>query len=243
MISLRALVPFLCSLFCWVALAPDAAAAPSAGGSFSTNKGASGKSSGFELPEMVVGGNAISAQLPLQFGIVGYLPKARFAFQYDRQIRRSHWVHVGVAMVFDHAGYKNFRMDNCGLTSDGLCDKGGVLGIDVFAGYTYKFFIQDKPYIVPFVRGSLGYQFFALPKIGNGDGDRRQSRTKSWTLNVKPGGGVRVFLFSDFGVGADINLPIGFLVHTDVPEGGSRRRKGGFLLGIEVLPLVAEYRF
>lgn len=233
-------------LFCLLAVPSLAQAAPSAGGSISTNGGAKGKSSGgsFEWPELVYGGNAISAQLPLQFGILGYLPKARFAFQYDRQIRRAHWAHIGAALVFDRAGFQNFRMDDCGLSAtSGVCGKGGVVGVDIYGGYTYKFFLQDRPWLVPFLRGSIGWSYFALPKVGGGDGNRQQTRTRSWTLNLKPGGGVRVFLFSEFGVGADINLPIGFLVHRDVPEGGSPDNSGEFLLGIEVLPLVAEYRF
>lgn len=232
-------------LFCLLAAPSLAHAAPSASGSVSTQGGGKGKSSGgrYDWPELVYGGNAISAQLPLQFGILGYLPKARFAFQYDRQLRRAHWIHGGVALVFDRGGFRNFRMNDCGLSASGVCGKGGVVGVDVFAGYTYKFFLQERPWLVPFLRGSLGWSYFALPKVGGGDGNRQQTRTGSWTLNVKPGGGIRVFLFPEFGVGADINLPLGFLIHRDVPEGGSPDRSGEFLLGIEVLPLVAEYRF
>ncbi|MGH1345169.1 MAG: hypothetical protein ACRBN8_26645 [Nannocystales bacterium] len=245
MTVLRSLATVASLLFCLLAVPSLAHAAPGASGSISTKNGAkgSGKGGDFEWPELVYGGNAISAQLPLQFGILGYLPKARFAFQYDRQIRRSHWVHIGAALVFDRADWKNFRMNDCGLSQQGACGKGGVVGVDIYAGYTHKFFLQDRPWLVPFLRGSLGWSMFALPKVRGDDSTRQQSRTRSWTLNVKPGGGVRVFLFSEFAVGSDINLPIGFLVHRDVPEGGSEDSSGEFLLGIEVLPLVAEYRF
>lgn len=243
---IRTLTSIATLLICLLAAPSLAGAAPSASGSISTDRGAKGSSSrgSYDWPELVYGGNAISAQLPLQFGILGYLPKARFAFQYDRQIRRSHWAHVGAALMFDRGDWKNFRMDACGLSaSSGVCNKGGVVGVDLFAGYTYKFFLQERPWLVPFLRGSIGWSYFALPKVGGGDGNRQQTRTRSWTLNLRPGGGVRVFLFAEFGVGADINLPIGFLVHRDVPEGGSADNSGEFLLGIEVLPLVAEYRF
>jgi hypothetical protein len=54
---------------------------------------------------------------------------------------------------------------------------------------------------------------------------------------------VRLFLMQDLAVGADINLPLGFLVHTDVPVGGDKDRSAAFLLGIEILPLIVEYRF
>lgn len=245
MAVLRTLATVASLLFCLLAAPSLAHAGPAASGSISTDGGAKGSSSGgsYDWPELVYGGNAISAQLPLQFGILGYLPKARFAFQYDRQIRRAHWAHIGAALVFDRGDWKNFRMDNCGLSASGACGKGGVVGVDIFAGYTYKFFLQERPWLVPFLRGSVGWSMFALPKVRGNDSNRQQSRTRSWTLNLKPGGGVRVFLFSEFGVGADINLPIGFLIHRDVPEGGSADSSGEFLLGIEVLPLVAEYRF
>lgn len=198
----------------------------------------------FELPVVVVGGNAISAQLPVQFGMVGYLPKARFAFQYDRQLLRQHWIQVGVALVFDRAGFENFRMDRCGLEAvPGACGKGGVVGFDVYAGYSHKFLIKKYPFLVPIVRGNIGFTYFALPKVGGGDGDRLQSRIHSWTLNLRPGGGLRVFLFSYLALGVDVNLPIGFLIHTDRPLNGERDRSGAFLLGIEVLPLLVEYRF
>lgn len=233
-------------------LPPRVRAAPAGGGvSVSTDKGASadGRGGGYEWPEVVISGNAISFLSPFQIGAVGYLPKARFAFQYDRQIRRQHWVHIGAAFLADRGGFDNFRMDSCGLTDNagnnlsGVCGKGSVLGYDLYAGYTYRFFLQHNPHIVPFVRGSVGFSWWKLPAIRGGDGSREQSRTKSWTLNVRPGGGVRLFLLPNLGVGGDINIPIGFLVHTDVPSGGSEDKEGGFLLGFEIMPLVAEFRF
>jgi hypothetical protein len=230
-------------------LAPESGSSGSA--SFSTKNGGSAKGNGkkFEWPELVVSGNAISFLAPLQIGIAGYLPKARFAFQYDRQIRKSHWIHVGAAFVADRGGFENFRMDSCGLENaaganpSGACDKGGVFGFDLYAGYDYKFYLEKHPYVVPIVRGSVGFSYFALPKVGGGDADREQSRTHSWTLNIRPGGGVRVFPWSQLGFGADVNLPLGFLVHTDLPIAGSEDKQGGFLFGVEILPLVVEYRF
>ena len=229
--------------------ATTAHAAP-AGGSASGQIGTSGTSgsssgSGYDWPELVVGGNAIQFLAPLQFGLVNYLPKARFAFQYDRQLLRPHWIHVGVALLADRAGWENFRMDNCGLTGQSeACDKGGVVGFDIYAGYTYKFFVRKKPFVVPYVRGSVGYTFFALPKVGGGDSNREQTRVRSQGLTVRPGGGFRIFLLDVLGIGMDVSLPIGFLVHRNLEEGAEDyNRDTSFLLGIEVLPLVVEYRF
>lgn len=213
-----------------------AAEAAPVGGSVSTSGKAKG--SGYDWPELVVAGNAISFLSPLQFGIVNYLPKGRFAFQYDRQLLKNHWVHVGIALLFDRGDFKNFRMKECGLAD--RCHKGGVVGVDVYAGYTYKFFVAKRPWIVPYVRGSLGYNYFALPKVR---GDREQSRIHSQGLSLRPGGGLRVFPLEQLGVGFDISLPIGFLVHTERPDDGSQKHKGAFLFGIEVLPLSIEYRF
>lgn len=252
MARLRALAFVLVAALCMVAVPAVASAAPAQGSgkpvggsaSFSTGKGGKAQGSGFEWPDLVVGGNGISFLAPLQIGIVGYLPKARFSFQYDRQIRKAHWIFVGASFIADRAGYKNFRMDDCGLAvTTGGCGKGSVVGFDIYAGYAYKFYLKNHPYIVPIVRGALDFSFFALPDLGGGDGNRQQSRTKSWTLNIKPGGGVRVFPWQQLGFGADINLPLGFLVHTDVPAAGSTDKQGAFLLGIEILPIVVEYRF
>jgi len=198
----------------------------------------------FELPEMVIGGNAISGLFPVQFGLVGYLPKGRLGFQYDRQLLRPHWVQAGAAIIFDRGDYNNFRMDSCGLESiAGACGAGGVVGFDIYAGYSYKFYLKAHPYLVPIIRANLGFSYFALPELGGGAANREQTRTQSWTLNIRPGGGLRIFLLRDLALGVDLNLPIGFLVHTDVPLSASKTRETAFLLGLEVLPLLVEYRF
>ncbi|MBC8068426.1 MAG: hypothetical protein IAG13_08840 [Deltaproteobacteria bacterium] len=232
-----------------IAGAPTTAEAAPAGGSasggFSTGKGANGSSqrngSGYDWPEVVVAGNAVSFLAPLQFGIVGYLPKARLGFQYDRQIHKGHWIQAGIAVLFDRAGYENFRMDSCGLENySGLCKKGGVVGVDAYLGYTYRFFLRERPWLVPYVRANIGYSYFALPKVG---GTREQERIHSQSLSLRPGGGLRFFLLDQLGIGFEIGVPVGFLVHAVRPDGGGKDRDGAFLLGVEVLPLVVEYRF
>jgi hypothetical protein len=236
--------------FALAAAAATLAHAAPAGGSASGQVGTAGASgsssgSGYDWPEVVVSGNAISFLAPLQIGIVSYLPKARFAFQYDRQLIKGHWLHLGAALLADRGDWDNFRMKGCGLEGQSAaCDKGGVVGFDLYAGYMYKFFIRDKPWIVPYVRGSIGYTYFALPKIGNGDGDREQVRTRSQGLSVRPGGGFRLFLLDQLGIGSDIGLPIGFLVHRNLEDGAEEKHStSSFLLGVEILPLVVEYRF
>jgi hypothetical protein len=236
--------------FAAVASAAGVAHAGPAGGSASGQvgtSGASGSSSGggYEWPEVVVSGNAIQFLAPLQFGIVQYLPKARFAFQYDRQLLRPHWIHIGVALLADRGDWDNFRMDDCGLEGQSAaCDKGGVVGFDIYAGYAYKFFVRKKPWIVPYVRGSIGYTFFALPKVGGGDGNREQTRTRSQGLSIRPGGGFRIFPLDVLGIGMDVSLPIGFLVHRSLEDGADdHTRDTKFLLGIEVHPISVEYRF
>ena len=116
--SLRLALPLLFAL-CLALVGGSARAAPSTGlktgGSVDTS-GASGqastsgkapklppgpKSSGFELPERVYGGNAISALMPAQVAFVGYMPRVRLGFQYDRQLFKEHWAYVGVAALFD----------------------------------------------------------------------------------------------------------------------------------------------
>lgn len=229
------------------AVADAAPAGGSASGSIGTSgaKGSSkGKGGGYDWPDVVVSGNAISFLMPLQFGLVDYLPKARFAFQYDRQIRKGHWFHIGLAGVFDRGDYRTFKTTRCGFDpGDGLCDKGGVAGFDIYAGYTYKFFIQAKPWLVPYVRGSIGYTFFALPKIGNDGESREQFRYRSSGMSIRPGGGLRIFPLDQLGVGIDVALPIGFLVHKSRGGTSNEYKNSSFLLGIEVLPLVVEYRF
>jgi hypothetical protein len=250
---MRALVSFLVALLAFVALIPrDAAAAPSsAGGSFDTSKGFSGSSSGgsgkYKWPELVVGGNAISFIAPFQIGAVGYLPKGRFSFQYDRQLSPNlarHWIHIGAGIVFDRGGWENFRLPSCDPTEDGNCQKGGVVGYDLYAGYTYRFFVKKRPWLVPHLKGAVGFSWWALPKVGGGLEERQQERFKSWTLNLRPGAGLRIFPLDQLGVGIDVNIPVGFLVHTNaIPATGTTDKSGGFLLGFEIMPLTLEYRF
>jgi hypothetical protein len=38
-------------------------------------------------------------------------------------------------------------------------------------------------------------------------------------------------------------LPIGFAINSEIPPGGPKDKEGSFLLGIELLPVVVEYRF
>jgi hypothetical protein len=245
---MRALVSFLVALLL-VAWPRDAAAAPaSAGASFDTSKGVDGKSSGggnYDWPELVVGGNAISFLSPFQIGAVGYLPKGRFSFQYDRQLSPKlarHWIHLGTSLLFDRGGWENFRLPSCDV-ADFSCRKGGVLGFDVYAGYTHRFFLQKKPWLVPHLKASVGFAWWALPKVGGGREERQQERFRSWTLNVRPGAGLRIFLLDQLGIGMDLNIPVGFLVHTNAPSGGGLDKSGEFLLGFEILPLMLEYRF
>lgn len=242
------LLTVVVSLLAFLVLPRAAQAGPGASGSasFDTKSGgkSSGSGSGFEWPELVYGGNAIQGQFPLQVGLVGYLPRARFAFQYDRQVWKQHWLHGGVALLFDRADFTNFRMDSCGFENvTGKCDPGGVIGFDVYAGYAYKFFLQDRPWLVPIARANIGYSYFALPKVGGGDSNREQTRTRSQAITLRPGGGLRLFLLQDLGVGVDVNIPIGVLIHRNLPQNGQKDTQSGFLLGLEILPLIVEYRF
>jgi hypothetical protein len=246
---MRLLTTFVLSFLCFVALPASAHAGPSASGSIST-KGARGSSSGggYDWPDLVYGGNAISFLAPFQIGAVGYLPKGRFAFQYDRQILKGHWFHVGVGIGFDRAYWKNFRMDACGLTAAGrTCGRGGVVGFDIYAGYMHKFYLKAKPWLVPYVKGSLGYSLFALPRVGEDETLRLQNRTRSQYIALKPGGGFRLFLTPELGLGSEINIPFGVLIHRNVTDDGVgnvvRDKQGRFLLGFEIMALVLEYRF
>lgn len=222
--------------------APASAAPVKIGGKVDSS-GAKGSSSGgpkgFELPERVVGGNAISALLPLQVGFAGYLPRVRIGFQYDRQIQKAHWIYFGVAVLLDRAGWSNFRLPDCGGANFG-CEKGTVAGFDVYAGYAHKFYLKDNPYLVPIVRGGLGGGRWWLPDLG---GSREQIRDTTWTMNLRGGGGVRLFLLTDLALGVDVNLVIGFTRSTDIPYSGDKTKATNFLIGMEILPLLVEYRF
>ena len=71
----------------------------------------------------------------------------------------------------------------------------------------------------------------------------KSSIARTSALSLRPGGGLRVFLLDQLGIGFDVGIPIGLLVHTNIPQGGSKDRQGRFLLGFELHPLVIEYRF
>lgn len=254
----RSSLHLLVLVFVWM-LAPSAAdAAGPAGASGNVRVGTQGASSrgsgsGYDWPELVVGGNAISFQAPLQVGFgrnannfASYLPRARFAFQYDYQLRRAHWIHVGVAALFDRASWRNFRLDDCGLdefSGGNVCESGSVAGFDIYAGYSHKWFIRKYPFIVPIARGSVGFSYWGLPELGGGISNRLQERVRTWALTLRAGGGARFFVLEQLGIGGDLNLPIGFAINTDVDATGESDRTAKFVLGLEILPIVVEYRF
>jgi hypothetical protein len=254
--SLRLALPLLFAL-CLALAGGSARAAPSTGlqtgGSVDTS-GASGqasgtapklppgpKSSGFELPERVYGGNAISALMPAQVAFVGYMPRVRLGFQYDRQLFKQHWAYVGVAALFDRGDYRTFKESVCGLgnTSD-ACGKGTVAGVDAWAGWAYKFYLPDNPYLVPIARVGVGGGWWKYPKV---TGTRIQAIESSWTLSVRGGGGLRLFLLEDLAIGLDVNLAIGFTRSKKRALAMETERFSRFLLGMEILPLIVEYRF
>lgn len=197
---------------------------------------------GFELPELVYSGNAISVLMPMQFAFVGYEPRVRLGLQYDRQIQKRHWVYVQGAALLDRANHTVFDTDGCGFGTPvvGRCGAGTVAGFDISAGYTYKFYVEEHPWIVPLVRGGLGFGWWRYPDIG---GDRQQARTRSLSFGLRPGGGVRFFLLEDLGIGLDVNLNVSVMSSKEEPIIGADRRVNQFLFGIEVLPLILEYRF
>jgi hypothetical protein len=230
-----------------VTLAPGlAAAAPgaTASGKFGT-QGASGSTSakkkGFKLPTRVAQGNAVSVLMPVQVGFAGYMPRVRIAVQYDRQIVKAHWVYVGIAALLDRGDYNNFRLPNCGLgDSAGSCNKGTVAGFDIYAGYAHKWYLEEYPYLVPIVRGAIGGGWWKYPDVG---GSRQQSRDSSGTFSVRPGAGLRFFPIVDLGIGLDVNFAIGFTRSKDWPLAQPIEKNTGFLFGMEILPLIVEYRF
>lgn len=247
----------LCSLlaaFAWIAtlpLASSALAAPPSGGSANASASAStskpnsggGSSSGFELPDFVYGGNAVSLLAPVQVGLTrnGYIPRGRIGIQYDRQLHRAHWVHVGVAALFDRGSWRDFRMDRCGLTAVGTCQAGTTAGMDVWLGYTYKFYVEKHPWIVPIVRGGLAGGFWSYPRVG---GTREQSRELSWMLGLQAAAGVRFFLLRELAIGMDIEFRPGFVIHRDRPAGAAEPdNQARFILPLQILPLLVEYRF
>lgn len=237
--------------FSVAATADEAAAAPATGlstaGQVGTN-GASGsargkgpQSTGFELPERVYGGNAISALMPLQVGFVNYMPKVRLGFQYDRQLFKQHWAYVGVAALFDRGDYRTFNESFCGLgASSSTCGKGTVAGIDAWAGWAYKFYLAEYPWLVPIARVGAGGGWWKYPKLS---GTRLQALESSWSLSARGGGGVRLFLLEDLAIGLDLNLVIGFTRSKKRELAKETERFSRFLLGMEILPLIVEYRF
>ena len=80
-------------------------------------------------------------------------------------------------------------------------------------------------------------------RLGKPAARRQQSRVHSQGATIRPGGGLRLFPLDQLGVGMDFGLPLGFLVHQVFNEDGVKGKTSSFLLGIEVLPLVVEYRF
>lgn len=238
-----ALVTMLCGS---TLLAAEAEAAPvKVGGSANTKDGARGKSSGgpkgFELPDHLIGGNAITALLPVQVGFVGYLPRVRIGFQYERQLYKAHWVYIQIAALLDRGNWQAFRLPQCGLgNSDGSCNPGTVAGFDLGIGYAHKWYLKDNPYLVPIARVGLNGGAWWYPYITE---SRQQSRERSWSMSVRGGGGLRLFLLRDLAIGLDLNLVLGFMVSRDTPLAKPAETNTQGLVGLEVLPLIVEYRF
>ena len=210
---------------------------PSTSGASGSSKG---KSGGFEWPERVVSGNAIALITPLQFGFVGYMPRVRLGIQYDYQLHRPNWLHVGVAALFDRGGFSTFGLDGCGLGDQGACTSGTVAGFDLWAGYTYKWYLEKHPFVVPFARGSVGGGWWKYPTIG---GSRNQSIDWSGSGSLRLGGGVRLFLLDQLGLGLDLAFTIGFTRSREQGLAAEATHVTRFLFGMEILPLIVEYRF
>lgn len=229
-------------------LAPQAAEAAGATiggkagtGGVSGSSSAKGKKGGFKLPERVAQGNAISLLMPVQVGFAGYVPRVRIGVQYDRQIVKAHWVYLGAAALLDRGDYKTFKLSNCGLgDSASSCNRGTVAGFDIYAGYAHKWYLEEYPWLVPIVRGAIGGGSFYYPSL---TGSRQQSRESSWTLSVRPGGGLRFFPILDLAIGLDINFVLGAEVSRDHPLAKPIEKNANFLFGMEILPLIIEYRF
>ncbi|TPV96411.1 MAG: hypothetical protein B7733_04885 [Myxococcales bacterium FL481] len=232
----------------WFGLAAEAGAtsvAPSAGVSGSTHgarsSARSARGTGFAWPEVVYSGNAVSLVSPLQFGLSGYQPRVRLGVQYDRQWYKRHWLYGGAAALLDRGDYETFRLDQCGLPSDsGACGRGGVAGFDIWGGYAYKLYLRDFHYVVPVLRVGAGYSRWWYPNVG---GAREQVRVASQSLTARVGAGVRVFFFPHLAAGLDLNLALGWLGHREQPYVQDVRRVSQLGVGLEVLPLVVEYRF
>lgn len=213
------------------------------GGVSSSGSSARRGSGGFAWPDRVIAGNAVAGIMPLQIGFLGYMPRARIGFQYDRQIQLGHWVHIGVAGLFDRGSWQSFKHGACGFGASppaGSCEHGTVAGFDLYAGYNYKFYLKDRPYLIPYVRGSIGGGWWKYPKLGS---SRLQSLDWSGSGSLRLGGGLRLFLLDYLALGADLALVIGFTRSRDAPLAGEASMVTQFLLGMEILPLIVEYRF
>lgn len=200
-----------------------------------------GKKGDYQLPDFVYGGNAISFQSPLQIGFVAYMPRVRLGLQYDRQLHKPHWVHLGVAALLDRGNHETFRT-GCGFptSTTGVCDSGTVAGMDAYLGYTHKWYLKERPFLVPYGKLSVGGGFWKYPNLG---GVREQYRVSTWSLSVRAGLGLRIFLLRELALGVDLNLHVGFAAHRDLPQNAAAEKSGQFLMGLEILPLLIEYRF
>lgn len=241
----RLFVRLLVVLFAWALSLPltgiAEAAPPAASGSASTST--SKPNTGYQPPDFVYGGNAVSLLAPIQIGLTpnGYIPRGRIGLQYDRQLHRAHWVHLGAAALFDNGRWSDFRMDSCGLTEVGTCQKGTTAGLDLWLGYTYKLFIEKKPWIVPIFRGGLAGGFWYYPRIG---GTREQSRELSWMLGIQAAAGVRFFLLRELAIGLDVEFRPGLVVHRERLSGALEPDNDpAFILPLQILPLIVEWRF
>lgn len=244
--ALRLLPSLLLGGLLWLAALPFAGEAL-AGPPTNTRPGGTNHTkppTGYQPPDFTYGGNAVSFMGPLQFGLTkkGFVPRGRFHFQYDRQLHKAHWVHVGAAAVFDRGSWRDFGMDACGLEAQaGTCQAGTTAGMDMAVGYTHKLFIEPKPWIVPTFRLGLAGGFWYYPRLG---GTREQTRELTWTFAAQVGAGVRFFLLRELAIGIDIEFRPGLAVHREREAGATDSENvAGFVLPMHVLPLVVEWRF
>lgn len=197
-------------------------------------------------PDFVVGGNALTLQMPVQLSVGGYIPRWRFALGYQRQIFRNHWAFVQATGLLDRGDWERFGSEDCGIARvEGICEKGGVAGFEFAAGYEYRFFLQDFPYLVPSARAALGFSRWRYPQR---KGSRMQARERAWSLDLRVGAGIRWFLTHQLGVGVDLNIKTGWVQHRDRPVLANAMpvqpvKKNEAFLAFEILPLCGEFRF
>ncbi|WP_106395345.1 hypothetical protein [Enhygromyxa salina] len=217
---------------------PSASGRSGPGGTYTTSN------SGFQLPDFVYGGNSISLLAPVQIGLTpnGYIPRGRIGLQYDRQLHKAHWLHVGAAALFDRGNWQDFRMDTCGLeVQTGTCQAGTTAGMDLWVGYTHKLFIEKQPWIVPTFRLGVAGGFWYYPRLR---GTREQTRELSWMLGFQAAAGVRFFLLRELSIGLDLELRPGLVIHRERPFAAEKADNDpAFILPLQILPLVVEYRF